>query len=469
MRDRVEINRTAASMIKQKVRLGQQWFSVAQVLVRNGEVGLAIAAAERGMEDDAGSTKSRFLFAQILSLLGRPIEAMAQIPAISSNELDPAERNNFLGTCALEIGDFALARGAFDRVVEARKDNGIAWQCLSALPPEDDEALLGRIDEAALAIAASSTDSRGRWHYARGAVLDRLGRTDEAFREFSQGAWLIRSTRSYDQQSDRREAHLLRAEYNASAIGRIAKSIRTSTRRPIIVTGLPRSGTTLVEQILASHSQVAGGGELPFGSILTREIGGRHRADLESFCNAESADSLARLYLHLGDERYGLGSRFVDKCLGTSRDLGVLASVLPETPIVWMRRDPLDCAWSCFHTFFSQGIEWSWSLADIAAHFAAEDHLFEHWQQVLGDRLLAISYEELVSNPADHIDLILKHVGLEREEPMDEIHRTARAVTTASAVQVRQPVYRSAIGSARRYWKQLMPFIEAYGRSSSIT
>jgi hypothetical protein len=310
-------------------------------------------------------------------------------------------------------------------------------------------------------------DYRAPWHYAKGTVLDRLGRLDEAFAEFAAGADLIRPSRTYDADADRREAEMLASEFSRAAVDRIASQIRTDSGRPILVTGLPRSGTTLVEQILASHSAVAGGGEMPFGSILTREIRGNSLFSLESFVAERGADQLTRLYLHLGEERFGEGQRFVDKGLGNSRALGVLASVLPRAPIIWLRRDPLDCAWSCFRTFFSQGIEWSWSLADIAAHFSAEDRLYEHWRQVLGERILALSYEELAADPQAQTRRILAHVGLDPEPAMEAVHRTRRAVATASVAQVRQPIYRSAIGTAERYRAHLEPFIAAYGAPAS--
>ena len=141
-RNRSEINRIAADLIEQCVPLGNQWFNIAQVLLRNGEVRLSISAAAREMDDSPGSIKARFHYAQILAMAGRQEEAITLIPAISSAELDPVERNHFLGTCALEVGDFELAKSAFNRVVASRPDVGSAWLSLASLPPDDDEALL---------------------------------------------------------------------------------------------------------------------------------------------------------------------------------------------------------------------------------------------------------------------------------------------------------------------------------------
>lgn len=461
-RDRAAINQLAARLLDQHEPLRDQWFDVAQVLVRTGEATLATSAAQRGLEECGGSDRARFQLAHILSLVGRQEEAIAMVSEIAPGQLSSIELDHFLGTCALETGDFELARNAFERVLAAWQGSGVTWLSLAALPPIDDATLLDRLEAAHASIMAAPPDSRARWHYAKGTVLDRLDRIDEAFAEFSAGAAIVRPTRSYDPDADRREAAMLTADFNRDAVDKVARQVRTDSGRPILVTGLPRSGTTLVEQILTSHSAISGGGEMPFASILTREIGGNSLARLESFVSAHGADHLTSLYLHLADEQFGEGSRFVDKCLGNSRDLGVLASVLPRTRIAWLRRDPVDCAWSCFRTFFSRGIEWSWSLTDIAAHFQAEDRLYSHWQGVLGDRILSISYEQLAADPTGETERILDHLALDPEPAMETPHRARRAVTTSSVAQVRQPIYQSSVGAAHRYRKHLEPFINAY-------
>lgn len=136
------------------------------------------------------------------------------------------------------------------------------------------------------------------------------------------------------------------------------------------------------------------------------------------------------------------------KSLGTSRVWGVLASVLPQAPIIWLRRNPLDCAWSCFRTYFSEGIEWSWSLADIATHFQAEEKHYLHWRDVSGERMLTRSYEDLAACPKAQIRRVAGHLGLDLETAMESAHKTRRAVTTSSVAQVRQPVNQASNGVA---------------------
>ena len=461
-RDRAAINRIAGQLLDQHVPMAEQWFFIAQVLIHNGEIELGIVAAERGFSEVGRSAKSLFQMANIQTMAGRQDDAANLVAAIPPGQLDPVQRNHFLGTCAFETGDFDRARAAFDQVVSSWAGSGATWLSLAALPAADDVALLERLIAARATIRATPSDSRARWHYAKGIVHDRLGNIDDAFGEISMGADLVRRERRYSPASDWQEAKALMADFTGETVNELQLHVSIGSDRPILIGGIPRSGTTLVEYLLANHSAIGGGGELPFGSIITREIGGNSLAKLRSFVVSHGAEQLTKLYLHLGDQRFGRGRRFVDKCLGSSRDMGVLASILPQARIIWLRRNPLDCAWSCFRTYFTDGISWSWSLQDIAAHFQAEDLLHAHWQELLGDRLLTLSYEDLVSNRVSQVDRIINHVGLEAEPLADQEPMKARPVLTASLAQVRQPIYGSSVGSADRYRKHLQPFIDAY-------
>ena len=159
-----------------------------------------------------------------------------------------------------------------------------------------------------------------------------------------------------------------------------ARHNRRGDPRPIFVTGLPRSGTTLVEQILASHSAVAGGAELSLFAILGRDIGGlTHRAYQAWRARGGDPQALRDLYHHLAAVRFPAPGRIVDKTLATSRHMGVIATLFPDAPIIWVRRAPHDCAWSAFRNYFLKGVEWSWSLDTIGDFFTQEDRLFAHW------------------------------------------------------------------------------------------
>ena len=199
--------------------------------------------------------------------------------------------------------------------------------------------------------------------------------------------------------------------------------------------------------------------------MLAGEVGGASHAAVARAVEAGGAAPAARLWHRWLDERFAAPGRVVDKSVDTSRYLGLAAALLPEAPLVWVTRDPLDRAWSCFRTNFLGGaIPWSYDLDDIAAHFRLEDALLAQWREMLGERLLVVSYEALVADPEAWIRGVLAHCGLAEEPAVFAPHENRRAVATASMVQVRRPIGSSAIGSAEPYRAFLGPFIEAYYR-----
>jgi hypothetical protein len=135
---------------------------------------------------------------------------------------------------------------------------------------------------------------------------------------------------------------------------------------------------------------------------------------------------------------------------------------IPGAKIAWLRRNPEDNALSCFRTYFTSPIEWSWSFGDIAAHFRAEERLFEHWRTLFPDRILVVQYEELVRDPGRGIAALLAHFGLADEPGVHDFHRSTRNVRTASVQQVRSPVSASRIGQAAAYAPFMAEFRKAY-------
>ena len=142
--------------------------------------------------------------------------------------------------------------------------------------------------------------------------------------------------------------------------------------------------------------------------------------------------------------------------------MGLLLHSLPDAKIVWLRRNAEDAAISCFRTFFTEPIPWSWSLADIGAYFRIEDRLHAHWSSLFPDRILTVPYEELVGDPEAWIRRILAHVGLEEEPGVFQPHQTKRSVMTASVQQVRAPISTRRVGAAEAYERYMSAFRAAY-------
>ena len=200
-RDRAGINRIAGKLLDQRTKLGSEWFSVAQVLVATGEFSLARAAAERGIEESGGAPRAQLQHANLLATMGRHDEAIALMQQIPRGQFNVVERDHFIGTCALEIGEFDQARKAFNRVVTAWPPAGATWLSLAALPAEDDADCSSGWTRRDRGDAERALRSRAMVLCA-GTLLDRLDRTDEAFAAFVSGAEIVKAMRPYDRRAD---------------------------------------------------------------------------------------------------------------------------------------------------------------------------------------------------------------------------------------------------------------------------
>ncbi len=460
-RDRRGINALLAEWLDRDQAVGDRWAAFAEILAQHGEWTLALRAVRRHRAAAPDDRMRWFAEAVMLARSGRNAEARASSAAMLEAFPSDVRLAHFLGALSSEAGLFDDARHYFETVLQANPQSGQTWLELSAVHRfTHGDPLLDRLRRAASDVVPDG--SYAALTYALGKALDDVGEVDAAFAAFARGARLVAAERRYDATADRTQADAVVAAWENVAFGQGGGA--TGSHR-LFVTGLPRSGTTLVEQSLASHPLVAGGGELNLLSTIAQEAGGIGPDALAAFTRTgRKAGELVDLYDHLVGQRFTPGGRVVDKTIDASRMLGMVATLMPDAPIVWLRRDPLDTAWSCLHTYFARGVPWSWSQETIAMHFELEDRLFTFWRSRLGSRLLRVNYEELVSDPDTWISRIVAHAGLPQDPRTLSPHKTERVVLTSSVAQVRKPISRSAIGSGHRYSRHLEPFLDAYHR-----
>lgn len=454
--DREEVNAVAARMLARGERLGERWLGISAALAHNGEHLLALKAAERGLVESGDDPRCRFGLASRLIEAGHPGAAI-KIAAPLRGKAGAAAVEHFLGTCSLQLGAFDEARRCFESALHADPRAGATWLSLALLPSTDDARLLTRLLEVQT-IGGLEVAHESPLRFAIGTVLDRLREYEAAFEAFTQGAELARQSRPYDEDADRREALKLLELSRRDLIE--LRAGEGGGGDAIFVSGLPRSGTTLVEQVLTSHSDVRAGSEARIGRIVARELGSNGLVDLKAYAARHGTQGIGALYLRLARQRFGAG-RFVDKSLNLARMAGVYSAALPQAPMIWLDRDPLDVAWSNYRTWFARGADWSLSLPDMASHMALEERLAAHWRTVTDGRFRRLSYADLVTEPEATIGLIADHCGLIPQDAMFSPHETARAVTSASFVQVRRPINREGLGSAQPYARHLAPLLEA--------
>ena len=466
-RDRAKLNDIIGKLIARNAPVGAQWQPLAQIALHNGELSLARAAINLYVASRAGDPAADYEKATLLSQAGDWQGAYDMIRTLAPAGRNAAAVAFSRGTAALNLGMVDEARAQLEHVTQLVPHSGSAWGALAATVNFARERdLADRLIAAASLFRNAAPKESAAYHYALGKTHADRAEHAQAFAAFAQGARLLKSIRPYSRNDDVAEAQEAVRGYSAGNIAALARQQRAPTARTIFVTGLPRSGTTLVQQILTSHSDVSAGAEIGRLALLAADMGGASFPALSRYVGAQGMAPAARLWDHWMDERFpgsGLGGlRVVDKTCDNSRQLGLAAALLPDAPLIWMTRDPLDRAWSCFRHHFFEGMPWSNDLADIAAHFRLEDQLLLQWQQLLGDRLLVVPYEALVTDAQAWTRRILAHCGLAEQQAPFAPHENRGLTATASVQQVRRPINREGIGAAEPYRAFLGAFVEAY-------
>ena len=303
-------------------------------------------------------------------------------------------------------------------------------------------------------------------HYALGKCFDDMGDFDNAFMHFMQGATLMRSTLEYDaDQTSRRFDDIIRV-FSPAAIERL-KGAGNPSDLPIFVLGMPRSGTTLVERIIASHPQVHGAGELPdLARIVQRDEAGAAALYPE---NVEKIDRsvLARWaseYVAILRRRAPESVRITDKMPANFLFIGLLHVMLPNARIIHVRRDPVDTCLSCFIQHFTSGQDYSYDLVELGRYYADYTRLMHHWRDVLpAEAMLEIQYEDLVSHQETEARRLIGFCGLDWDDACMRFHLGNQAIHTASVTQVRQPIYTSSVKRWKNYEKHLAPLLTGLG------
>lgn len=458
-RNRGAINAAALDLIEQRANLGSQWQAIANVLMHHGEINAALRAIDLLVEASANDGHARFAQAAMLAQAGRLDAATTVINALPDAVPDKASNAFFRGTLALNRGDGAKARASLLDAVTVSPALGQAWLALSELVDfRAEAALFERLAAAARRPSRSPIDAASLG-YALGRAHHQIGDYKAAFESFVAGATIISALRPPSPAPTEDEP----GDWSPDLLARSHALIRRDTGRIVFVSGLPRSGSTLVEQILASHPDVAGGGELGLFRLLGEEIGGLDAASFTRWLDrGGDPDALVQTYFHLIDERFGAAGHIVDKSLEASNYMGLLLALFPQSAVIWMRRDAIDCGWSAFRTYFARGVEWSSDLGAIGRRLAREDRVFAGWRAAVGERITALNYETLVRDPEQQIARLAAAAGLPPDRAMFSPHDNARAVVTASVGQVRRQINLDGLGVADPYRAWLGPMIDAY-------
>ena len=408
--------------------------------------------------------ETHYNLGNVLTDLNRFTEAVASYRQSLVYRPDCAETLNNLGNAMKYQGKLDEAVESCERAL-AGAPHGAVYLNLAELKrftPRDPH--LAAMEDLARDIGSLPVDSRIALHFALGKAYDDCEEHDRAFAHFRDGNALKRQQVVYEEAAIlglmERTRRLFDGELMAAKAG-----WGDPSNEPIFIVGMPRSGSSLLEQILASHPQVFGAGECRDFHHLASNLGsGRAYPEGALGLSAFELQQLARNYLARLRSVSSGAARFTDKLPINFLYAGLIHLALPNARIIHTRRDPADTCLSCFFTSFSVGQYYTFDLGDLGRYYRAYDQLMDQWRAVLPPSvLIEVDYETLVADLEGQTRRVLSHCGLDWDEACLSFHETERVVRTASAVQVREQVHNRSIGRWRKYQQYLQPLLRELG------
>ena len=410
----------ALTLAKREVTAESQVEILVTVLSGCMEAGVAYAIARKSVERQPGNPAARRRLALTCRMTGQVDEAVA-------------------------AANVALRHDAHDYEMI-----GLRSTLRMATPADNHVAEL----EALLASGCRNALGAARVAYALAKEHEDLGLHDRAFRYVEAGARFKRQTLVYDIAGELDTFARIERHHNGATVNVPANGFETS--EPIFILGLPRTGSTLVERILASHSAIHAAGELLHLNAAmmqeVRKLGAlKGRNDLLQKCLAADPAAIGRSYLERTRPFTGHTPHFIDKRPLNYLSIGIIHRALPRARIIHVRRTPLDTCWAIYKFLFNDAYPWSYDLDDIARYYVAYRRLMDHWGRILPGRIIEVAYEDVVADLDGQARRLVAALGLAWEPAILSFHANDAVTVTGSAIQVRQPVYTSSVGRWREH------------------
>ena len=440
------------------------WLSAGEMLQHIGRIEEAVDIYRESLIQHPASGPLQLQLANCLSELQWPDEAKALYDAVLQQTPGHPDALNNQALLAAATGQSTQAETVFRALMSNHPDYGDPYRNLSVLKRFNSTA-----DQDILAMRAAlrrdhlSSPSRAALCFALGKALDDCGEYDEAFDYFRQANDERYKAVRFDINQVVRSFDDIKKYFDQTFFEDRARWGEVS-RQPIFIIGLPRSGTTLLEQVLAAHPDVAAAGELrkftEFSLWIETHHSDPYPAGVRQL-DAKAVKALAGRYLDELTQRVGEAERVTDKMPMNFFHAGLIHLLFPEAAIIHCNRNPMDTALSIYCQHFPPGMDYAYRFEDIAAYYHRYVALMAHWRGVLGGALVEVDYEQLVSAPRETVGELLESLGLVWSDACLAHHTQVGRVETLSLWQVRQPLNSRSIGRWRRYESQLQPLIEA--------
>jgi len=445
-------------------------YDLARLLYGEQRIAEALPLIERLLATEPCNAAYLTLKSQSIRLVGRIDESIAIMERVVADCPDDAPQWLVFGNLLREIGEQDRSIEAYRRSLAAYPGFGEGYWALANLKTyRFTDAEIATMQQQ-LALLPAYGSGRKQLEFALGKAFEDAGQFAVSFEHYALGNTLQRATVDYDPAAA--TAYVQRSKLLYAA-GFFADRRAWGSERadPIFIVGLPRSGSTLLEQILASHSEVEGTRELPDLPALVMEPFKHRNSGVDSEYPASIAEvgkteieQMAARYLVQTQAHRPLGlPRFVDKMLANFSNVGVIQLMFPHAAIIDARRHPLACSFSCYKQLFSRGMNFSYDLGELALYYRDYVELMEHIDAVLPGRVHRVHYEQLVADPEREVRRLLDYCRLPFQPECLRFYQNPRAVQTVSSEQVRRPIYADAVDQWRSYEPWLGPLKDALG------
>jgi len=441
----------------------------AKIQLRRGNHVAAEQATRLAVQEQPENAEALTVLGQVLHETDRYDEAIEVLEkAVNANPNSP-EALNFYGVALKSVGRLDEAR---DLIVKALKMNSGMWGGYANLNDLVDfstgvgDELFGQMDAIFQAAKKTDTDPFIPLHFAYGKALEDRGEHERALKHYITGGKMKRAQLEYSEAETFGFFDAIREAFPKEVFeNRTYQGI--SDERPVFIIGMPRSGSTLVEQILSSHPDVYGAGEVKYLSRALGQLRDRFPSlpkfpEMMGKVTPAQMDIVGKKYLEALSNGAGKAKRITDKLLTNYFFVGLIHMLYPNAKFVNTQRDPVDTCLSGFTKLFKDDMPHSYDLAELGRYYGKYRELMEHWEKVLPKGVLkTVQYEDVVADTEKEAKALIKFIGLEWDPKCVDFHKSDRPVKTASVAQVRKPIYKTSVKRWKKYGEGLQPLVDA--------
>ena len=464
-----EAQKSYETAIKLKPSYAQAHSNLGSVLEQTGRLIDAIESYDKAITLKPDFVEAYSNRGNVLAQLGKPDEALENFDKAIRLNPDFVEAHSNRGKVLDEIGRLDDALQSYERAIQLKPDYADAHRSISTLIKYDRQNPHIKIMESLLSNSVLSDQDRMYLYFALAKVYDDLGEYKDSFDYLQKANFLRHQELNYDIDSDKNLFAKIKEVLNSKNLASIDTPDSNTNLRTLFIVGMPRSGTSLVEQILASHSKVHGAGELEvigrlaFPIISGKFHGGFNQSNARIF--TEKIESLHNNYLETLTSLNVRETVFTDKMPNNFIFVGLILSAFPQSKIIHVKRDPIATCWSNYRHFFSgKGNGYAYDMTNLAEFYNLYRDLMAFWHEQFPGMIYELDYESLTENQEEQSRKLLDFCGLDWEKECLYFYKTKRAVRTASSAQVRRKMYKGSSEAWRKYESYLQPLINSLNR-----